>query len=200
MRLRFVGSSIPVYGTVPITGEVYSKYGCYYPTVFFPKVDSPNPPTNLPFPIPFPIDFWVNDCQGLHLEQVQVGDTPDRRNGLPSPLSIYSYDGTIHIFPIYNNTGQIDNEQGTARLAMINRLVTFPYTYVLPYDGSQPTYDEYCLPILEQYIFQGNTNGALRVCFNNVTTRHNDGSGANKELDLSFSLYGIFNKNGLIYL
>jgi hypothetical protein len=38
---------------------------------------------------------------------------------------------------------------------------------------------------------------ALRVCFSNITTIHNNGTSANKEFDLQYGVYGIWTKDGL---
>jgi hypothetical protein len=153
-----------------------------------------------------PLDFALSDVDGFNLEQVLLDEIPDRRNGLPSHSYTYSYDGNMHIFPLYNG----GSSHGVDVLLMdyINRLMVCNYTYIVPYLATgEPTYDEggrHILNLINQNRQTGGVVGSpqipsgIRVGFNGITTIHNNGIGANKEYDLSFSVYGIWNADGLL--
>ena len=139
------------------------------------------------------LDFWVDDVNGFQLDQVFLEELPPRRNGLPSHNYSYSYDGNMHIFPLFNS-----EDEDVALMLNINKLMVFPYTYIVPFDDDgKPTYDEDTTAILK-LIIQHPEPAGIRVSFQQITTIHNNGIGANKEYDLNFSVYGIWTKEGLM--
>jgi hypothetical protein len=165
------------------------------------------------------LDFWIEDCNGYNLEQVFLDTIPDRRNGLPSHAYSYSYDGIVHVFPLFNNI-----KDDCILMTKINQLMVYPYTYIsafgeLDATGSgnfDSTYGEWSRPevitghdpdryqwsrIHHYYISQENLPepglSALRVTFTGITTIPNNGADANKEFDIQYGVYGIWTKEGI---
>ena len=165
-----------------------------------PNIQTPNPNQNY-------IDFEI-DINGFQLDQVFLDEIPERRNGLPSHAHTFGYNGNMHVFPLYN-----DDWDDVTIMLRLNQMMVAPYTYILPYtDGigygqQAPLYTkatEILRVINQNTLYWGgwpvapNYPSAIRVCFQDITTTHNNGIGANKEFDLSFSVYGVWNKDGLL--
>ena len=139
------------------------------------------------------LDFWVEDCDGFQLDQIFLDEIPERRNGLPSHSYSYSFDGVMRVFPLFNNS-----DEDTETMMKLDDLMVYPCTYICPFeDDGTPTYDERGRSILKR-IIQNDEPSAIRVCFQNKPTMDNNGISANKEFDLMFSVWGIWNRNGLL--
>lgn len=214
MKLRFVGSNSPVYGNYIITTNNYTftQYDTYFPVDFF------QPGGQGVALRPFPLDFWILDCQGFHMDAVLLDESAGRRNGIPTHSNLYGYDGTIHLFTIYNYSKDGIHEQSSNVIKNINNLMVYPFTYIIPYEIDEQGiwtatyYDSPNARVLWDYINQiklDSDDGSqhlesipvgIRVVFNSITTNHNDGAGANMEFDLGYSIWGVWNKNGQIRL
>ena len=199
MRLRFIGSNIDL-----------------LPNATYIPIDM----------LEGDLDFWVEDCDGFHLYQEFLEEDKARRNGLPQRHNTFSYNGNMHIFSLFNKEeDDVELMMKINRLMVYPYTYICPfeeyqeeYTFIDPNTNEEatstitkarPTYDANTTAILKLIIQNMETlsesdptpiitPSAIRVSFQQITTTHNDGIGANKEYDLDFSVYGIWNKNGLM--
>jgi hypothetical protein len=143
-------------------------------------------------------NITLSDIDGFQLDIVSLNSV-ERRNGLPLNNYTYSYDGNMHCFSLYNNS-----DDDVLEMLHINHLMVAPYVYFIPYDfDNAPLYDDAgqsIMNIINQRVPMNHINNpvGIRVVVNEISTIHNNGFGANKEFDINFSIYGIWNKNGLL--
>jgi len=130
--------------------------------------------------------YHFDDVDGFNLYPVFTDEIPERRNGLPSHAYTYSYNGTMRVFPLFNN-----DVSDVLAMKILHSIMVYPYTYILAYDlAGNTTYNEAGQAILALNN-QNNVPSGVRVCFQDINTFINNGIGANREFDLNFSVYGV---------
>lgn len=150
----------------------------------------------------YPLDFILPDINGAHPTEDYNDDT-EKRNGLYTQHISYGLSLTTHVYPI-SNFGEVNIKLHKA----LRDIMLYPYTYFTFWYNDEN--DEYHTwnnaDIIINDINPMLPNGiptVARCVFTAKETITNDSGGgqdfdANQEYDLTFSLYGIWDKDGLI--
>lgn len=141
------------------------------------------------------LDIIIPNVNGSQLDPFYIDDVPERRNGIPSDSYNLTYDGSIHIYPIDNFT-----PENLTLQTNIEKIRLFEYKYLTFWylnDSDEP--QRYLDAEIIEKINPNVT--ATRFTVRTLSIIHNnsgDPNDANKEYDLDYSLYNIWNSTGLV--